>query len=80
MPNLPANSTSGVGLKFVSDDGFALVFEANGKMPRVAKVKEFTPAQSTILGWEVPDAQQAVSNCKPVACTSNVIRGRSTTS
>jgi hypothetical protein len=27
----------------------------------VVKLKEFTPAQFTILGWEVPDAQQAVS-------------------
>ncbi len=50
-----------LGLKFVSDDGFALVFEANGNMLRVVKLKEFTPAQFTILGWEVPDAQQAVS-------------------
>ena len=51
-----------LGLKFVSDDGFALVFEANGNMLRVVKLKEFTPAQFTILGWEVPDAQQAVSS------------------
>ena len=50
-----------LGLKFVSDDGFALVFEANGNMLRVVKLKEFTPAQFAILGWEVPDAQQAVS-------------------
>lgn len=50
-----------LGLKFVSDDSFALVFEANGNMLRVVKLKEFTPAQFTILGWEVPDAQQAVS-------------------
>ncbi len=42
-----------LGLKFVSDDGFALVFEANQNMLRVVKLKEFTPAQFTILGWEV---------------------------
>ena len=50
-----------LGLTFVSDDGFALVFRANDNMLRVVKLKEFTPAQFTILGWEVPDAKQAVS-------------------
>lgn len=53
-----------LGLKFVSDDSFALVFEAHGNMLRVVKLKEFTPAQFTILGWEVPDAQQAVSELR----------------
>jgi catechol 2,3-dioxygenase-like lactoylglutathione lyase family enzyme len=50
-----------LGLKFVSDDGFAIVFDANGIMLRVVKLKEYTPAQFTILGWEVPDAEQSVS-------------------
>lgn len=50
-----------LGLKFVSDDAFALVFDANGIMLRVVKLKEHTPAQFTILGWEVPDAEKAVS-------------------
>jgi catechol 2,3-dioxygenase-like lactoylglutathione lyase family enzyme len=53
-----------LGLKFVSDDAFALVFDANGIMVRVVKLKEHTPAQFTILGWEVPDAQQAVSELR----------------
>jgi catechol 2,3-dioxygenase-like lactoylglutathione lyase family enzyme len=42
-----------LGLKFVKDDGFAVVFEANGIMLRAAKMKEVTPAQFTILGWQV---------------------------
>jgi catechol 2,3-dioxygenase-like lactoylglutathione lyase family enzyme len=50
-----------LGLKFVSDDDFAIVFDANGIMLRVVKLKEHTPAQFTILGWEVPDAEQSVS-------------------
>jgi catechol 2,3-dioxygenase-like lactoylglutathione lyase family enzyme len=29
-----------LGLRFVSDDGFALVFDANGIMVRVVKLKE----------------------------------------
>lgn len=42
-----------LGLRFANEDGFALVFEANGIMIRAAKMKDFTPAQFTILGWEV---------------------------
>jgi len=42
-----------LGLRFVKDDGFAMVLDANGIMIRVAKAPEFTPAQFTILGWQV---------------------------
>jgi catechol 2,3-dioxygenase-like lactoylglutathione lyase family enzyme len=41
-----------LGLKFVKDDGFALVLEANGIMLRIARA-DFTPAPFTILGWQV---------------------------
>ncbi|HEY3626986.1 MAG TPA: VOC family protein [Terracidiphilus sp.] len=44
-----------LGLMFLRDDGFALVFDLNGVMLRIAKVKEFTPAQGTALGWECND-------------------------
>jgi catechol 2,3-dioxygenase-like lactoylglutathione lyase family enzyme len=50
-----------LGLRFVSDDGFALVFDANGIMLRVAKAGSFTPAKFTILGWEVPDIERAAA-------------------
>jgi hypothetical protein len=39
-------------LKFIRDDGFALVFETDGVMLRIAKVPEFSPALHTVLGWE----------------------------
>jgi catechol 2,3-dioxygenase-like lactoylglutathione lyase family enzyme len=42
-----------LGLRFVKDDGFALVFDANGIMVRAAKMKDFTPVQFTVLGWQV---------------------------
>lgn len=42
-----------LGLQFVKDDGFAVVFDANGIMVRAAKMKEVKPAQFTILGWQV---------------------------
>jgi catechol 2,3-dioxygenase-like lactoylglutathione lyase family enzyme len=50
-----------LGLKFVKDDGFALVFEANGIMVRAAKMKEVTPAQFTVLGWQVAGIEDVVS-------------------
>jgi len=49
-----------LGLSFVKDDGFALVLDANGIMIRVAKVKDFTPAQFTILGWQVTEIENMV--------------------
>ena len=50
-----------LGLRFVKDDGFALVLDANGIMVRVAKVPPgFTPAQFTILGWQVTDIENVV--------------------
>jgi catechol 2,3-dioxygenase-like lactoylglutathione lyase family enzyme len=48
-----------LGLRFVKDDGFALVLDANGIMVRVAKVPpSFTPAPFTILGWQVTDIEK----------------------
>ena len=49
-----------LGLRFVKDDGFALVLDANGIMIRIAKVKDFKPAQFTILGWQVSDIENLV--------------------
>ncbi len=51
-----------LGFKFINDDGFALVFDANGTMLRVSKMKEFTPAQWTILGWQVGDIEGMVKD------------------
>lgn len=44
-----------LGLKLVSDDPFAMVFDAEGTMLRVQKVKEVALAKYTALGWEVGD-------------------------
>jgi hypothetical protein len=51
-----------LGLRFVKDDGFAVVLDANGIMIRVAKAPEFKPAQFTILGWQVPDIENMVAD------------------
>jgi catechol 2,3-dioxygenase-like lactoylglutathione lyase family enzyme len=44
-----------LGLKLVSDEPYALVFDANGTMLRVQKVKEVGEAKYTSLGWNVSD-------------------------
>jgi catechol 2,3-dioxygenase-like lactoylglutathione lyase family enzyme len=44
-----------LGLTLVSEDEFALVFDANGISLRVSPVREMTAAPYTVLGWEVPD-------------------------
>jgi len=49
-----------LGLRFVKDDGFALVLDANGIKVRVAKA-QFTPAPFTILGWKVADIGKMVA-------------------
>ena len=51
-----------LGLAFLRDDGFALVFDLKGVMLRIAKVPEFTPAQNTVLGWESRDIASAVDD------------------
>jgi catechol 2,3-dioxygenase-like lactoylglutathione lyase family enzyme len=48
-----------LGLRFVKDDGFALVLDANGIKVRVTKA-QFTPAPFTILGWQVTDIEKMV--------------------
>jgi catechol 2,3-dioxygenase-like lactoylglutathione lyase family enzyme len=50
-----------LGLRFVKDDGFAMVLDANGIMVRVAKA-QFTPAPFTILGWQVTDIEKMVAD------------------
>jgi Glyoxalase/Bleomycin resistance protein/Dioxygenase superfamily. len=44
-----------LGFPFLRDDGFALVFDMDGVLLRVGKAPQFTPAQHTVLGWEVED-------------------------
>jgi catechol 2,3-dioxygenase-like lactoylglutathione lyase family enzyme len=49
-----------LGFRLISDDNFALVFDANGTMIRVGKGQPFTAAQNTVLGWEVADIHGAI--------------------
>jgi catechol 2,3-dioxygenase-like lactoylglutathione lyase family enzyme len=53
-----------LGLKFVSEDPFAVVFDANGTMLRVAIVKQVTVAPYTVLGWHAPDVAAVAKELK----------------
>jgi len=52
-----------LGLRLVSEDSFAVVFDSGGiavRLVDVSSVKDFRPAAFTILGWAVDDIQQTV--------------------
>jgi catechol 2,3-dioxygenase-like lactoylglutathione lyase family enzyme len=50
-----------LGMRFVSDDSFAVVMDSNGTMVRITRVGEFTPFPFTILGWLVADIHKTVA-------------------
>ena len=49
-----------LGLKFLSQDNFAMVMESNGTKIRMAKVPNLEPAPFTVLGWEVSNVGKMV--------------------
>jgi catechol 2,3-dioxygenase-like lactoylglutathione lyase family enzyme len=49
-----------LGLRFLSDDGFAMVMDCNGIMLRVVKVEAFKPFPFTVLGWEVERIEEEI--------------------
>ena len=50
-----------LGLRFVADSQFALVFDANGVELRVQKVDSVPPPSATVLGWQVSELTQVVA-------------------
>jgi catechol 2,3-dioxygenase-like lactoylglutathione lyase family enzyme len=49
-----------LGLRLLADEPSALVFDANGTMLRVSRVKHVALANYTVLGWRVTDIGAAV--------------------
>jgi catechol 2,3-dioxygenase-like lactoylglutathione lyase family enzyme len=49
-----------LGLPLLSEDPYALVFDAHGTRLRVQKVETVQPPPYTVLGWQVADITQAV--------------------
>jgi catechol 2,3-dioxygenase-like lactoylglutathione lyase family enzyme len=59
-----------LGLKLLSEDNFALEFDANGTLLRITIVQDFKPYPFTILGWNVTDIVTVIKelNAKSIFC------------
>ena len=49
-----------LGLTFVADEPWALVFDVGGTALRIQKVEELSEVRYTVLGWAVADIRQAM--------------------
>ncbi|MBK8542485.1 MAG: VOC family protein [Caulobacteraceae bacterium] len=61
-----------LGLKFISDDGFALVFEGKNARVRVSRVPGMAPAAYAVLAFEVADIERLWMASRPKALSSLV--------
>ena len=59
-----------LGLRLLSEDNYALEFDANGTLLRVTIVQDFRPQAFTVLGWNVADIVSAIKslNEKGIVC------------
>lgn len=59
-----------LGLKLLSEDDYALEFDANGTLLRIAIVQELKPQAFTVLGWNVDNISSTIQalNSKNVFC------------
>jgi catechol 2,3-dioxygenase-like lactoylglutathione lyase family enzyme len=59
-----------LGLKLLSEDNYALEFDANGTLLRVTIVPEFKPQLFTVLGWNVENIVSIIKllNKQNVSC------------
>jgi predicted enzyme related to lactoylglutathione lyase len=61
-----------LGLRFISEDDFAVVYDVQGIVLRLQKVSQLTPQPHTALGWSVVDIDQVARDI--VACGGNLAR------
>ena len=59
-----------LGLELLSEDNYALEFNANGVLLRVSIVPELKPQAFTVLGWNVDDISSLIKslNKKGIIC------------
>lgn len=59
-----------LGLKLLSEDNFALEFDASGTLLRITTVQDLTPQPFTVLGWNVGNIVAIIKqlNDKNVFC------------
>ena len=64
-----------LGLEFVSDEPYALVFNANGTTLRIQKVREVLVAPYTEIGWHVKDISSVVTKLKERGVDFVIVEG-----
>ena len=64
-----------LGLRLVSEDGFALVFDMGGAMLHVATVGKLQPAGYTVLGWTSRTSRRPFGSSSAAGFPFSVIRG-----
>jgi catechol 2,3-dioxygenase-like lactoylglutathione lyase family enzyme len=59
-----------LGLPLISEDGYAMEFDAKGTLLRITIVPELTPQPFTVLGWNVNDIYSTIKslNNKNISC------------
>jgi catechol 2,3-dioxygenase-like lactoylglutathione lyase family enzyme len=59
-----------LGLKLLSEDNFALLFEGNGTLIRIIIVHKLKPQAFTVLGWSVKNIAKIIKslNEKGIYC------------
>jgi catechol 2,3-dioxygenase-like lactoylglutathione lyase family enzyme len=65
-----------LGLRFLMNDGFALVFEHAGTMIRAGMAETVNASQNTVLGWEVEDISAAVERLRAAGVKFRQVRSR----
>jgi predicted enzyme related to lactoylglutathione lyase len=64
-----------LGFTVKSEDAIAMILEMKGRLMRVQKLREFTPQQFTVLGWNVRDIEATVTDLAKAGVKCEIFPG-----
>jgi predicted enzyme related to lactoylglutathione lyase len=64
-----------LGLKLLSQDAFAAVYDCHGMILRLTRIEGHVPQKHTVLGWMVPDIRTAMAALAAKGVAFNVYPG-----
>src|SRR5579862_855043 len=64
-----------LGLKLLSEDGFAQVYDIHGRMLRVTQVNKVVVAPYTVLGWRVKNTATIVKKLHKAGVKFEIYKG-----
>lgn len=64
-----------LGLTFVADTPFALVFDVGGTELRIQKTRDLEPAGHTVLGWQVDNMEADVDRLSEAGVSFVIYEG-----